>query len=63
MQDGADSASFLGDHQPGWAQGREAKAMPIINEIDEKNPENSRTVDTDTGVYLRYLGGGIFAST
>jgi len=27
--------------------------MPIINEIDEENPKNSRTIDTDTGVYLK----------
>ncbi len=29
--------------------------MPIINEFDEENPKNSRTVDTETGIYLRYL--------
>ncbi|MCP4181696.1 MAG: hypothetical protein GY761_00010 [Hyphomicrobiales bacterium] len=27
--------------------------MAIINEKDEQNPENSRTIDTDTGVYLK----------
>lgn len=29
--------------------------MPIINEIDEENPKNNRTIDTDTGVYLKYV--------
>ncbi|MEO1205434.1 MAG: hypothetical protein AAFV45_03810 [Pseudomonadota bacterium] len=26
--------------------------MPIINQIDEANPKNNRTLDTETGVYL-----------
>ena len=30
--------------------------MPIINEIDEENAQNSRTINTDTGVYLTYGG-------
>jgi len=25
----------------------------IINEIDEKNSKNNRTIDTETGVYLK----------
>ena len=29
--------------------------MPIINEIDEQHPENNRTIDTDTGVYLKVI--------
>jgi len=28
--------------------------MPIINEIDEKDPKNSRTIDTETGVNLQF---------
>ena len=32
---------------------QECAGMPIINEIDEENPQNSRTIDTDTGVYLK----------
>lgn len=30
--------------------------MPIVNEIDEQNPVNNRTIDTNTGVYLKLLG-------
>jgi len=26
--------------------------MPIINEIDEDNKKNNRTIDTETGIYL-----------
>ncbi len=30
--------------------------MVIINEKDEQNPKNSRTIDTDTGVFLEKTG-------
>ncbi len=29
--------------------------MTIINEIDKENPKSNRTIDTETGVYLKYI--------
>ncbi len=37
-----------------WIKGKRDWTMPIINKIDEDNPDNNRTVDTETGVCLKY---------
>lgn len=34
--------------------------MPIINEIDEENPKNNRTIDTETGVYLQHIDENLY---
>lgn len=34
--------------------------MPIINEIDEENPKNNRTIDTDTGGYLQHIDENLY---
>lgn len=28
--------------------------MPIVNIVDQESPKNNRTIDTDTGVYLKF---------